>query len=87
MLSNTAPRSAANARPISPVNFGSAAIWSTTFGKSASATKLGSKPAFSAAFCSSVPFTLEFCLSHALSSASFAGVPAHTSICASKASG
>ena len=60
---------------------------STTCGKGTSATKLGSKPAFSAAFCSSLPFRADFCFSHALSSPTLRELPEQSSICASSWSG
>ena len=87
MLSNTAPRSTAKAPPSCEVQVRLPAIRSTTCGKGASATKLGSKPACSAAFCSSLPLSVDFCFSHALSSPTLRALPEQSSICASSWSG
>ena len=87
MLEKTADRSAAKACPSRVVQSSCTAIMFTMSGKRTSATKLGSKPALTAASCSGVPFSVAFFFSHALSSLTFAGSPAHMRICARSWSG
>ena len=87
MLSKTASLSTAKAPPICEVHWMLPAISSMTCGNGTRAMKLGSKPAFSAAFWSSLPFTCVVFFSHALSSLTFRALPELSSICASSWSG
>ncbi len=82
MLSKTALRSASNALPSCVVQSMRDAIESTTSGNRARATKLGSKPAFVAASCNSVPFWDWWLASHSLRAATLPGFAAQSSICA-----
>ena len=60
---------------------------STTCGKGASATKLGSNPDLLAASCSSVPLSVGVLLQPLAELADLAGLAAQSSICASSWSG
>ena len=87
MLAKTAVRSVVNDCPRTVVQAICSAIFVTTCGKTTRATKLASNPAFTAASCSWVPFSVELLFSHLSSSVIFAGSVALISICASSWSG
>ena len=83
MLAKTAVLSMVNDCPSMVVHAICSAIRVTTWGNTTRATKLASKPAFTAASCSCVPLSVVLLFIHLSSSVILAGSVALINICAS----